>query len=399
MLSLHHRRLWPLMISISKKANILCFSSSDWEGKWGSRQQVAARWAERGHPVTFVEQMAGAEHFLRYPDLRRRRQHKPVRRQVDNLWLLTPPPLLPGRYYVPGINQLNARLVARWLRLRLREMSFTPDLLWCYKPEHAAVAAYWPDTPLVYHCIDEFTVGTYGRKRANIIRQETELLRRADVVFANSTLTYENKRRFNPHTYRIPSGADTAHFNKANDPQTAVSPKIAHLPHPVLIFAGNINEKIDLSLLARTAEARPQWTIVLIGQAYGNAAGRLKEYGNIHFWGKRPFAELPFFFRAADVCLLPYVDSEATRYRSPLKLYEYLATGKPIVSTPHSEVAEFADVVAIASPENFVAAIEYALQHDTPSARQNRLQLAARHSWDSRINEMEIILRERLPVW
>lgn len=382
------------------KASILCLSSSDWDGKWGSRQQVAMRWARRGHAVVFVEQMAGLEHFAKNPDLRRRRKkNRTMHKQAENLWLLTPPPLLPGRYYLPMVNRLNGRFMARWLQSQLQKLSFTPDVLWTYKPEHAAVAAHFSDTPLIYHCIDEFTVGTNGRKRTNIIQQEKDVLQQAMVVFANSILTYENKRRFNSHTYRIPSGADVAHFNKANQHETAVSPHVAHLPHPILMFAGNINEKIDIALLAHVATEQSHWSIVLIGQAYGNAKKRLSGFENIHFLGKRPFADLPTFFRAADICLLPYVNNESTRYRSPLKLYEYLATGKPIISTPHPEVAEFADIISITPPANFIAATESALKNDTEYTRKQRLQIANQHSWDGRVAEMDTILQEQLAIW
>ncbi len=165
------------------------------------------------------------------------------------------------------------------------------------------------------------------------------------------------------------------------------------------MFAGNINEKIDIDLLAHVAKERPQWTIILIGQSYGNVNKQLRGYANIHLFGKRPFPELPSFFRAADVCLLPYVDNETTRYRSPLKLYEYLATGKPIVSTPHPEVTEFADIISITQPAGFITTIENALQNDTQSKREQRLQIANHHSWDVRVAQMDTILQEQLVVW
>ncbi|HEY61397.1 MAG TPA: glycosyltransferase family 1 protein [Anaerolineae bacterium] len=382
------------------RQSILVFSSSDWDGNWGSRQQIAERWAQRGHLVVFVEQMAGMEHFIKYPDLRQRRRRQiDVRRLQDRLWLLTPPVLLPGRYYFPLINYVNAQIVGRWLRRQLDDLAFIPTLLWCYKPEHAAVAAHWQDIALVYHCIDEFSVGTHGWKRANIIKQETDLLNRADVVFANSNLTYENKRRINPQTYHIPSGADVAHFKRADNPKTTIPPLVASLPSPIMMFVGNINEKINISLLASVARERPEWTIVLIGQVYGNADKQLQKFDNVYCLGRQPFSQLPNFFRSADVCLLPYVESEVTRYRSPLKLYEYLATGKPIVSTPHPEVKEFSDIISIAPPEKFVSAIEDVLQHDNQSARIKRFQIVSQHSWDVRVDQMESILQKRLTVW
>ncbi len=373
--------------------DVLCFSSSDWHGKWGSRQQVMGILARRGHRVLFVEQMAGWEHAARYPDLRsrrRQRRREGLQEIQPHLWLFALPWLLPGRYYLKGMNRINAWLVTRLLRAPLQALGFNTPVLWVYKPEHASLLGRFHESCRVYHCIDEFTVGTHGRKRRLILELEQALLQQVDVVFANSQLTYEAKRPYNPHTYHIPSGADVAHFQQANAPETRLHPDVAELPHPILIFVGNINEKIDLTLLTAIARERPDWSLVLVGHCFLPEA-RLRpllQMENVHLLGKRPFATLPSILKAADVCLLPYVQGEATLFRSPLKLYEYLAAGRPIVSTPHPEVAAFRDVVAIALPAEFVATIAAALQADAPTARQQRLAVAHQHSWEKRVDQM-----------
>ena len=375
------------------RPDILFFSSSDWWGKWGSRQQVAQLWAERGHRVLFVEQMAGLEHFAKYGDLRRRRGQywrEGLRQQADNLWLIAPPPLLPGRYYVPRIAAWNARFLARWLRPHLERLDFTEPLLWFYKPEQAALLPHFGHCGSVYHCIDEQTVGTTGRKKRVIAQMEAQLMGRVDLVLANSRLTYENKRPFNPHTYHLPSGANVAHFQQTFAEQQPIHPQVAQLPHPVLAFVGNINEKIDLALLADAARAHPEWSLMLLGAVADWAVdvSALRVLPNVHFLGKRPFSELPAYLRAADICLLPYVAGEATRYRSPLKLYEYLATGLPVVSTPHPEVDAFQDVVTIAVRDQFIKAIEQSLQLESDERRQQRLAVVSGHSWEARFAKM-----------
>jgi glycosyltransferase involved in cell wall biosynthesis len=368
------------------------FSSSDWEGKWGSRQQVSRQLSRKGNRVLFVEQMASWEHFWRYPDLRRRRRER--RRQglqeiEPRLWLATPPPLLPGRYYSIGIAGLNAGRVRRWVRPILRHMNITRPILWCYKPEQADLVGRLEERAAVYHCIDEMTVGTHGRKQQVITKLERDLLRRVDVVFANSRITHENKRPFNPHTYHVPSGADVHHFGKALQPGD-IDAKVSRLPHPILMFVGNVNEKVDVDLLAHVAQHRPSWSIVLVGQAFPESVSliNLERSANTCLLGKRPFAALPALLRAADICLLPYVAGDATRYRSPLKLYEYLATGKPIISTPHPEVDEFRHLVTIVPPGQFVSGIEKILETDTAQNQQQRLEAAQQHSWEVRVDSM-----------
>jgi glycosyltransferase involved in cell wall biosynthesis len=381
--------------------DVLCFSSSDWHGKWGSRQQVMMRFASRGHRVFFVEWLAGLEHFWKYSDLRQRRWQRwreGVREIKSNLWVLSPPPLFPGRYYSTAIARLNAALVCRWLAPYLRRLKIIEPVLWLYQPEHVALIGQFGERLAVYHCIDEFTAGTRGHKRQTITTLETDLLHQAHVVFANSILTYENKRKLNLNTYRIPSGADVEHFAQAANPAREAHPDVAMLPRPILVFVGNINEKIDVTLLATIAETRPHWSMVLIGQACLQSTDLrpIRRLANVHWLGKRPFETLPSLLRGADVCLLPYVQGEATRYRSPLKLYEYLATGKPIVSTEHPEVCDFGDTVAIASADRFVETIESVLQNDAPEDQKRRIEIAGQHSWDARVDRMHEILMRHL---
>ncbi|MBL7199910.1 MAG: glycosyltransferase [Anaerolineae bacterium] len=384
--------------------SILCFSSTDWDGIWGSRQQVMLRFARRGYSVLFVERPAGPEHLLRYPDLRwrkLRRWREGLRSVAGNLWIASLPLLLPGRYYSSAINRINQRLTIRWSSRYVSKLGFSSPILWLYNPEQGQLIGQFGERLSVYHCIDEFAAGTAGRKRRVISALEAELLCRADIVFANSSLTYENKRLFNEHTYRIPSGADVEHFARAFvDPERPsaalpLHPAVAEIPHPIAGYIGNVDNRIDTELLATAALELPDWQFVLVGQTYPQSAdlGALMRCHNVHFLGSFPFEQVPALVQAMDVCLLPYVPGEVTRYRSPLKLYEYLAAGKPIVSTDQPEVGEFSAWVKIAvTPEEFVAAIPRALEDDCLQKRRGRVQVAQIHSWDRRVDEMERLM-------
>ncbi|RLC83947.1 MAG: hypothetical protein DRI37_09650 [Chloroflexi bacterium] len=387
---------------MSAAVDILCFSSADWHGKWGSRQQVMLRFARRGYRVLFVEQLAGLEHFWKYPNLRQRRWRRwreGAQEIKPNLWILSPPPLFPGRYYSPAVARLNAALVRRWLGTYLRRLNIPKPILWLYQPEHAPLIGRFEERLVVYHCIDEFTAGTHGRKRQTIAALETEVLHRADVVFANSTLIYESKQKLNSNTYRIPSGADVEHFVLALDPTTPVHPISAAIPHPIAGYVGNINNKLDIRLLAAVAAGLPDWQFVFVGQPYSQSVDLrpLRAQPNVHLLGRFPFAEVPALVKGMDVCLLPYADTEFARYRSPLKLYEYLAAGKPIVSTDHPEVREFVQWLEIAStPEDFAAAMLQVREEDSPEKQRRRTKLSQQHSWDCRVDKMEQIVSMHL---
>ena len=382
--------------------DILCFSSTDWDGIWGSRQQVMSRLAARGHRVLFVEQLAGLEHFCRYPDLRWRRWRRwreGLREVKPNLWIWAPPPLLPGRYYMPAIARLNAKFVESWIASYLERLGMIQPVLWLYQPEHAPLMGKFGERMAVYHCIDEFAAGIQGRKRRTIVNLEADLLACAEVVFANSRLTYENKRKLNPNTYRIPSAADVEHFAQAMESALPVHPAIAALAHPIAGYLGTINNRLDIKLLTGVAAHLTDWQFVFVGQVQPWSVGLhpLQKLPNVHFPGWFPFAEMPALIKGMDVCLLPYVDSELARYRSPLKLYEYLAAGKPVVSTDHPEVREFSRLVEIASAaEDFADAVVRAKGEDSPERQRQRVELSQQHSWDHRVDEMEQLIIAQL---
>ncbi len=385
----------------------LCFSSTDWDGVWGSRQQIMLRFAQRGYRVLFVERPIGLEHFMRYPTFRQRklrRWREGIRPVADNLWIVSLPLLLPGKYYSLVINRLNQKVTKLATRRYLRQLEFSKPILWLYNPEQGDLIGQFQEKLSVYHCIDEWTAATTGRKRRTIAALEKELLHKADLVFANSPPTFANKRRHNPQTYRIPSGADVQHFAQATDAALAEHRAIANLPRPRIGYSGHINERLDYAILETLARQRPDWTLVFVGDTYpwtmnSPSLQQLNTLSNVHFLGKRPFADMPALLKGMDVCLLPYVADERGHFRSPLKLYEYLAAGKPIVSTPHPEAAEFETYVyQAATPELFVSAVAQALTDDSAEKRHQRHCLAQQHSWNGRVDEMERIMQEVLDI-
>jgi glycosyltransferase involved in cell wall biosynthesis len=374
--------------------DILCFSSTDWEGNWGSRQQIMLRFARRGYRVLYVEQMAGLEHLLRYPELRKRRMHRWQEGLFNldhNLWVVSPPPFIPGRYYSLVIQRLNSRLALSWASRYKKRLGFDAPILWVYKPEHGGLVGKLDERLSIYHCIDEWTAGTSGRKRAIISKLETELLSKVDLVFANSPPTYATKRSLNPNTFRIPSAADVPLFSKALEPDYPVHPAIARIPRPRIGYSGTINEHI--------ARSHPDWNLVLVGSPYpwtmqAPALQKIEAMPNVHFLGHFSFDEMPSLIKGMDICLLPYVSDERGQYRSPLKLYEYLAAGKPVVSIVQPEANEFAKFIYLASsPDEFVAQIERALDQDSSQRQRERLSIAQANSWNHRVDSMESILQ------
>jgi glycosyltransferase involved in cell wall biosynthesis len=391
--------------------DILCFSTTDWDEIWGSRQQVMGRLAAGGQRVLFVERQVGPEMLLRDPAMRRRKRaawKEPALRQLEaNLWLWQPPLLPPGRYYSPALNRLGQRLLANRLLPVLRRLSFEPPLLWLYPPQSYPLLGRFGERLSVYHCIERFAGEQHGRKRRVMLMQEEALLRAVDLVFVHS----EGLRRlYSPLTRRpirlVPSAADVAHFQAAAE----IDPELAALPTPRLVVMSTLDARLDVEMLACLAGAHPAWQLALVGQVRPERVDvrPLTGLPNVHFLGKRPFSELPALLKAADACLAPYVLNELTQFISPLKVYEYLAAGKPIASTDLPEVRPLAEWVAIAPDGGedpnlraalFAGAIERALREDRPELQAKRRAAALAHSWDRRVEEMwaavEAVVKER----
>jgi glycosyltransferase involved in cell wall biosynthesis len=172
----------------------------------------------------------------------------------------------------------------------------------------------------------------------------------------------------------------------ADDPSTPLAPEMAELPRPVLGFIGAIKEWVDLDLLQQVAERRPDWTLVMVGPiGAGVDVSALSRLANVILLGRRDRQVLPFYLKGFDVCLNPFRLNRLTETVSPLKFYEYLASGKPIASVPMPEIQEFAAVVEFGTGlEGFMDAIERALD-DTPARKAERLRMAWENSWESRV--------------
>ncbi|HKG14108.1 MAG TPA: glycosyltransferase, partial [Pyrinomonadaceae bacterium] len=214
---------------------------------------------------------------------------------------------------------------------------------------------------------------------------ESELMSRADLVFTGGQSLYEAKRDRHPRVYAFPSSIDAEHFGSARDVSEEPADQQG-IPHPRLGFFGVIDERLDIELLDEVARLRPEWQLVMIGPVVKVDPASLPRRENIHYLGMKSYEELPAYLSGWDVALLPFARNESTRFISPTKTPEYLAAGKPVVSTSIRDVVRpygREGLVHIAdTPAEFVAACEAALNEDA-SARQEKVDaFLAETSWD-----------------
>ncbi len=213
---------------------------------------------------------------------------------------------------------------------------------------------------MLYYCVDDFASFS-GYDREQVLRDEAELCRQADLVITTSTALQQAKQSLNPNTILVPHGVDYEHFSKALSNNLPIPEDIQDIPRPILGFFGLIRDWVDLDLLASVARERPDWHFVLLGDSMVDLTP-YRSLPNMHFLGRKPYEDLPAYCRQFDVGLIPFKVNELTRAVNPIKLREYLAAGLPVVSTPLPEVKLYHHLVRISdTPEAFAAAIESAL--------------------------------------
>jgi glycosyltransferase involved in cell wall biosynthesis len=204
------------------------------------------------------------------------------------------------------------------------------------------------------------------------------------------------KRRLKPSTVLAPHGVDVALFRAASDPKLPIAPGARNLVHPVVGFYGLIERWIDLDLIADLAGRRPHWTFLMIGRLAVDP-GSLGVLPNVVFVGPQPYCSLPAWAKAFDVAIIPYRLTRQVVNAAPLKLREYLATGKPVVAVPAPEIERFAGLVRLArGPGQFIDEIEDALLNDTDADRARRVEATSGMSWDARIAQVVEIVEHRI---
>jgi len=277
----------------------------------------------------------------------------------------------------------------------LRRADVREPILWVYHPGYGAGVARLPHRLLVYDCVDEYAAfPAYRGDPAWLREREAALCRRADLVFTTSAALHAARRPLRPErTHLVPNVGDAAHFERALDPGLEVPADLRALPRPVLGFVGAVSDyKLDADWILALARRRPEASIALVGPAgLGQPEtdlARLPEAPNVHLLGHRPYAALPAYLKGFDVCLLPYRQNAYTDACFPIKFFEYLASGRPVVTSALPALAEHFDAVRVArSADEFVAQCEAALR-DPAEGRAERISLARRHTWEHRVEAL-----------
>jgi glycosyltransferase involved in cell wall biosynthesis len=359
---------------------ILVGSHLRFDGVWQRPQQIVTRLARRV-PVLFVEEPFAAaadadEPFgvpagAGGPVAAAAAAGKPER--LAGLSVLRP------RRRAPDDQRIDGRTVAAaqaWVGARR-------PLIWLYTPMMNALAEAFPAAPVVYDCMDDLAAFAFAPPAMG--EREAALLAGADLIFAGGRSLYEKRRALGPQVRLYPSGVEFDHFAAARSlPPHAL---FANLPHPICGYVGAIDERIDFEAIDALANAGAQ--VALIGPVVKIDPRALPRRTNVHFTGQQPYAELPALLAGIDVALMPFALNAATASISPTKTPEYLAAGKPVVSTPISDVvADYGDVVTIAAEPAAFAQAAIAAAAPDPVRIARGSERARNAGWDALVTRM-----------
>jgi UDP-galactopyranose mutase len=278
----------------------------------------------------------------------------------------------------------------------LADFAIQEHVLWFYTPMATASMHNLKPLATVYDCMDELSA--FSGAPSALRRREQALFGIADLVFTGGRSLYEAKRAYHPFVHCFPSSVDVAHFRQARDANLQPPADQSDIPGPRIGFFGVIDERMDLDLLEGVAAARPEWHLVLVGPVADGKidAATLPRRKNIHYLGNKSYDELPLYLAGWDVTILPFARNESTRYISPTKTPEYLAAGRPVVSTPIRDIVNpygQRDLVRVADGvSEFVEAIEAALAEDSATRLPRVDDFLRSMSWDRTWTEMRRLI-------
>lgn len=374
-------------VLFGSRTDLVCLSHLRWNFVYQRPQHLMSRFAGRQRVFFVEEPIFDTDSTIRLD----------VSRDPCGIWIAVP-------HLVVGLSEVEIVDALRKLLEQLfNDYRISEYLLWYYTPMALNFSRDLKPLAVVYDCMDELSA--FRNAPTQLIECEAELLSRANVIFTGGQSLYEAKRHLHKNVYAFPSGVDINHFSLARKNQAEPVAQAA-IPQPRIGFAGVIDERMNLELLAGIADARPDWHLVMLGPTAKLDLDQLPKRPNIHWLGFQPYADLPTYFASWQVAIMPFALNESTRFISPTKTPEYLAAGLAVVSTSIRDVVRpygEQGLVRIAdSLETFVDAIEVAL---APSDANWLGQVDAflektswERTWEGMVQRIEAVLAPRPAV-
>jgi glycosyltransferase involved in cell wall biosynthesis len=348
--------------------DVICFSHLRWNFVFQRPQHLLSRCARHRRVFFFEEPLFDATD----------RPHVTVTEAAPGVHVVVP-------HLADADRDRHAEIQRRLVNDLIARERIQPDVLWYYTPMSLHFSDHLDAPAVVYDCMDELS--NFAGAPPGLRDAERALLRRAGLVFTGGRSLYEAKKHLHHNIHPFPSSVDVAHFAAARSSALGDPPDQSDIPHPRIGFFGVLDERLDRELIGGLSDLRPQYHFVLLGPVVKIDLSSLPRAANIHYLGQKTYAELPQYLGGWDVAMLPFARNESTRYISPTKTPEYLAGGRPVVSTSIADVVHpYGDLglTRIAdTPREFAAAIDAALADDRLARIHAADTLLASMSWDA----------------
>jgi len=383
------RRLMP---------DLLFVSLEDWDDIWRRNQFLCAGLARR-HPemkILFVGKPRDVSHALRTGQGLGGKAAFARAPGFPNITLFHPLKLLPNSLTAGRLA--NETLERMQVRRAARRAGLCRPVLWL-NPHYAVhMAGRMGERGVIYDITDDWSsMGQLQRERRLIVRQDAELCRKADAVIVCSARLYEMKQGLARRLHLIPNGVDASHYARVLNGAGPLPEACRDWERPVFGYVGSIHpDRVDVQLVADAARMMEGGSIALVGPVMlpKEDAESLQRTGRVHLTGAVPYAEVPEYMRAFDVCITPHRMTLFTESLNPIKLWEYLAAGKPIVSTDVAGFRDYPELVRIArSADDFLRACWESLR-EPDALKERRREEARKHSWETRLDAVEAVIGE-----
>jgi glycosyltransferase involved in cell wall biosynthesis len=374
------------------------YFGNDWFAENRTSSHHIARRLGSRFPLLYVESPG-----LRTPHANRRDVGKLLEKLVlafrgprqigPHMWHMSAPQIPFRRFR--AVRALNQAFALWKLKRALGKLSINSPIVWFTVPHAGYLAGKLGERLVVYYCVDDYAALPHVNA-LEVAAMDGGLSRRADLLFAVSTKLVATKQKQSKNVVYSPHGVDAELFGRAANLAEPVAEGARDIPHPVIGFFGPLDVKVDFTLLDYLATQRPQWSFLLIGNIVSDISHLLR-LPNIHAVGAVQYEKLPEWARAFDVCIIPFIPGVLMDSVNPLKLKEYLAMGRPVVTIPMGEVGSFGTHVSIATnKEEFLAAIDRELVTDSDEKRKQRMRLVKADTWDARVEKVLSLVMEKL---
>jgi len=389
--------------------NLIYFGPEKWDGMWRNRHHLMSRFSDKNRviyvePVSYLKQTRARLkfnplkwfHFLKDVSAARTTKLK------DNLFIYQSAGSVPITRRYP-FEMLTWQLWCVNFKRTLANLGIRRPILWLSKPNMHHLSGRFGEKMTIYHVVDEYLAYTdvTPEKRREGSLTEEKMLRKADLVIVVSKSLYQSKSAFNKQTHVVPNAVDYQAYETVLNKKLIEPDDVAPIPRPIAGYSGLISNRLNIELMIKIAQENTEWSLVMIGRidrtGCKKGIANLLQLPNVFYLGLKDIAEVPRYVHEFDVCILPYRENDETKNLSALKLYDYMATGKPIVTSRFPEAFNYSEIISICgSKQDFIKSINDAVKEGGNALAAERKQVATANTWDSRTEQISGLIEEIL---